>query len=177
MNQYLQRYVVLLFSEINICQVTQYTLTNHFVRRLTGFVVCYDTANQQNQRRQRQQGHHGDFMGNEGHLLILHKLAEEEKVYKDRVNINRADGDKKELRRHYFLSENNNGISQPQHTFLWLPRCFLSFLAFQLKSWSSGAFLVSRNYLVTFKNSLDGGCFQVLHSNPILVFVWQCCEN
>ena len=42
-------------------------------------------------------------MGNEGHLLILHKLAEEEKVYKDRVNINRADGDKKELRRRSFL--------------------------------------------------------------------------
>ena len=155
MNQYLQRYVVLLFSEINICQVTQYTLTHHFVRRLTGFVVCYDTANQQNQRRQRQQGHHRDGMRNEGHFFVLHELAEKGKVYKDRFNINRADSDKKDLRRRYFLSENNNGISQPQYTFLWLLSCFLSFLAFQLKSWSSGAFLVSRNYLVIFTNSLE----------------------
>ena len=94
-------------------------------------------------------------MRNEGHFLILHELVEEEKVYKDRVNINRADSDKKDLRRRYFLSENNNGISQPQYTFLWLLSCFLSFLAFQLKSWSSGAFLVSRNYLVIFTNSLE----------------------
>ena len=69
LNQYLQRYVVLFFPEINICQVTQYTLTHHFVRRLIGFVVCCDTVNQQKQRRQRQQGHHGDFMPNEGHFF------------------------------------------------------------------------------------------------------------
>ena len=54
---------VLLLSEIYICQVTQYTLTHHFVRRrLIGFVVCCDTVNQQNHGRQREQGHHGDFM-------------------------------------------------------------------------------------------------------------------
>ena len=94
-------------------------------------------------------------MRNEGHFLILHELVEEEKVYKDRVNINRTDSDKKELRRRYFLSENKSGISQPQYTFLLLLRCFLSFLAFQLKLLSSGAFLVSRNYLVTFTNSLE----------------------
>ena len=50
-------------------------------------------------------------MQNEGHFLILHELAVKEKVYKDRFNIKRADGDKKELRRRYFLSENNSGIS------------------------------------------------------------------
>ena len=37
-------------------------------------------------------------MRNEGHFLVLHELAEEEKVYKDRFNINRTDGDKKDLR-------------------------------------------------------------------------------
>ena len=50
-------------------------------------------------------------MRNEGHFLILHELAEKEKVYKDRFNINTADGDKEDLRRRYFLSENNSGIS------------------------------------------------------------------
>ena len=80
LNQYLQRYVVLLFPEINICHVTQYTLTHHFVRRLIGFVVCCDTVKQQKHHRQRQQGHHRDFMCNEGHFLVLRELAEKEKV-------------------------------------------------------------------------------------------------
>ena len=53
-DQYLQRNVVLLFPEINICQVTQHSLTHHLVRRLIGFVVCCDTVNQQKHRRQRQ---------------------------------------------------------------------------------------------------------------------------
>ena len=53
-------------------------------------------------------------MRNAGHFLILHELSEKEKVYKDRFNLNRAKGDKKDLRRGYFLSENNSGISQPQ---------------------------------------------------------------
>ena len=56
--------VVLLFPEIKICHVTQYTLTHHFVRRLIGFVVCCNAVNQQKHRRQRQQRHHGDFMRN-----------------------------------------------------------------------------------------------------------------
>ena len=47
-------------------------------------------------------------MRKEGHFLILHGLAEKEKVYKHLFNINRADGDKKELWRRYFLSENNS---------------------------------------------------------------------
>ena len=34
-------------------------------------------------------------MRNEGHFFVLHELAEKEKVYKDRFNINRADSDKK----------------------------------------------------------------------------------
>ena len=102
----MQRYVVLLFPEINNCHVTQYTLTHHFVRRLIGFVICCDTVNQQKHRRERQQGHHGDFMRNKGHFLVLHELAEKEKIYKERYNINRADGDKKDLRRHYFVLQN-----------------------------------------------------------------------
>ena len=114
----MQRYVVLLFPEINVCHVTQYTLTRRFLRRLIGFVVCCDTVNQQKHRRQRQQGHHGDVMCNEGHFLVLHELAEKEKVYKDRFNINMTDLDKQDLRRRYFLLQHYSGISQPQDTFL-----------------------------------------------------------
>ena len=77
-----------------------------------------NTANQQKHRRQRQQGHHRDGMRNEGHFLVLHELAEKEKVYKERFNINTTDRDKQDLRRRYFLLQHYSGISQPQDTFL-----------------------------------------------------------
>ena len=45
-------------------------------------------------------------MCNEGHFFVLRELAEKEKVYKDRYNINRADGDNQDLGRRYFLLQN-----------------------------------------------------------------------
>ena len=144
----MQRYVVLLFPEINICQVIQYTITYHFVRRLIGFVVCCDTVNQQKHRRRRQQGHYRDFMCNEGYFWVLRELAEKEKIYKDRFNINRADSEKQDLRRRYFLLQNYSGIFQPQDAQVSV--CFETFSTFtdtfELKLWSSGA--------LTFTNSL-----------------------
>ena len=46
-------------------------VTYHFVQQVIGFVVCCDTVKHQKHCRQRQQGHHGDFMWNEGHFLLL----------------------------------------------------------------------------------------------------------
>ena len=77
--------------KINITKKYRFTIsskiTYHLVRRLIGFVICCGTGNQQKHRKQGQQGHHRDFMRNEGHFLILHELAAE-KVYKDQVNRN-----------------------------------------------------------------------------------------
>ena len=116
-------------------------------------------------------------MCNEGHFLVLQELAEKEKIYKDRFNINRVD--KKELRRRYFLLLNYSGVSQPQNTFVQLLRRFLSFRTFQLKLRSSLLkwCFFSLKKLTCDVRKLPRSCFQVLHSNPILVFVWQRCEN
>ena len=84
-------------------------------------------------------------MRNEGHFLILHELAEKEKVYKDRFNINRADSDKQLRPARYFLLQNYSGISQPQDTFSVAFDTFSLFHTFQLKLWSTGDFLTSRN--------------------------------
>jgi len=37
-------------------------ITYHFVRRLIGFVIGCGTVKQQKHRKQRQQGHHRDFV-------------------------------------------------------------------------------------------------------------------
>ena len=171
----MQRYAILLFPEINICQVTQYTLTHHFIRRLAGFVVCRDTVNQQKHRRQRQQGYHRDFMRNESHYLVLHELAEKEKIYKDRVNINRADGDNQDLGRRYFLLQNLWNFPASKHL------C-VAFETFSVFSHTSVETLANRCFSSLKKltcdiHKLPRSCFQVLHSSPILVFIWQCCEN
>ena len=55
----------LLFTEINMAKnivLLASKITYHLARRLICFVVCCDTALQQKHRRQRQQGHHRDFM-------------------------------------------------------------------------------------------------------------------
>ena len=152
--------VVLLFPEIKICHVRQYTLTHHFVRRLIGFVVCCNAVNQQKQRRQRQQRHHGDFMRNQGHFLVLHELAEKRKIFKDCFNINSFDSDKQDLRRSCLLLQNYSGIYQPQNTFVQLLRRFLSFRTFE---WCFS----SLKKLACDIHKLPGSCFQVLLPNPI----------
>ena len=55
-------------------------ITDHFVGRLIGFVICCGTVDQQKHRRQGQQGHHRDFVRNEGHFLILHEFSVEKRV-------------------------------------------------------------------------------------------------
>ena len=121
-------------------------------------------------------------MRKEGHFLILHGLAEKEKVYKHLFNINRADGDKKELRRHHFLSENNDGISQPQHTFFVASEMFspisrisietlVKWRFFSLKKLSCGFHKLNENLFSNLTLKPDFGlCMAMLRKLNIISF-------
>ena len=89
----------------------------------------------------------------------------------------RPDGDKTDLRRRYFLSDWKITVEFPSHNLL-----FCSFWdVFSLVthfSWNFGqVVLFSLKKLSCDIHKLPGSCFQVLRWNPILIFVWQCCEN
>ena len=99
-------------------------------------------------------------MRNEGHFFVLHELAEKEKVYKDRFNINRADSDKKkDLRRRYFLLQNYREISQPQDSFFVAFKTFCLFLHISVGALVNWCFLSPRK-LTCDIHKLAGSCFK-----------------
>ena len=106
-------------------------------------------------------------------LIVLHELAEKEKIYKDRFNINRADGAKKDLRRLYKITIEFPSLKTLFCSF-W--HIYSLFTHFSWRLWSSNAFLVIRNWLVTLTNSLEA-VFKSFTQTRFWSYLWQCCEK